>query len=197
MVRTSQPFRRRAALAILVSCLLGVAFLPQPAWARKADIVNMTVGMDGDMVVIGFRVDGAFSQSITDAIHSGAPTSFTYIVELFRQEDAFADERIVSTELERTIQYDTLKRHYVITESNNQKVARDLAAAELLMTDVRDIPVAVSPNLVPGAKYYVMVKAKLGEVELPFFFSFLRFFVQLWDFETRWTRIDLPVIRAD
>ena len=181
----------RGALILLIFALT-VAFSPQLAEARKAEIVDAAVDRDAEMVTIGFRVEGAFSDSIIEAIQTGAPTSFTYVIQLYRGNKSEPDEHLFTRRLERTIQYDTLRQHYLITGDGPQKIAEDWAGAERLMTIVQDVPVALTSGMDDADEYYVMIKAELEEVRLPFVFSFLRLFVQLWDFETRWTRIDLP-----
>ena len=56
------------------------------------------------------------------------------------------------------------------------------------MAELNGIPVAELKALKRSENYYVMIKATLDEVRMPFHMERVFFFVSLWDFETDWYR---------
>ena len=174
---------------------MSVAFIPQIAEARRPLIVDTGSESMANLVLVRFRVEGAFAEDIVEAIQTGAPTTFTYLFRLFQERPSLVDPRVFSMQIQRTIQYDTLRQEYEVGIDGERHVAHSLAEAERLMTDLEEIAVAVVSSLDPNYSYYVMVKAELAEVRLPFVFSFLRFLVAPFDFETRWARIDIALER--
>jgi hypothetical protein len=177
---------------IVIACavaLAGVAFSPQPASAAKASITNTGMRQNGDLVTVHFRVEGAFTDKIIEAINSGALTTFRYSLRVYREVPNLMDERLLSYELSRTIRYDTLKQEYLIASDGEEWVFTAWDEAQRKMTRLTDLPVAVKTTFDGSSRYYVLVKADLENVDLPFF-NFFRFLFSPWTFETPWTRID-------
>ena len=183
--------RHTIIISLAAFLALCVAFCAQPAHARRAEIVDAGQELTRNLVLIHFRVDGAFTEGIVEAVHSGASTTFTYNVRLFREVPHLLDTRLFGFQFERTVRYDTLKQTYDVSDNGRHRTADSLEEAERLMTAVNELPVALRSAMEPQASYYVLVKAELAEVELPFVFSPFRFLVAPFDFETGWVRIDL------
>ena len=176
-------------VAILVASCVGLR--PGEAEAAKATIFDTGYKVKGDLVLIRFGVEGAFTKEMVDAIQSGLPTTFTFQIRLFRDLPQLPDERIYTSQIQRTVRYDTLHQQYDVSTGDDHWIVKSLPEAQRLMTRLDDVAVALKASLDPKEKYYAMVKAELAEVKLPFVFSFLRSFAQIWDFETPWTRIDV------
>lgn len=195
MQKSSWYINQRSVFWALLIIALSVAFCPQSAFARRATIVDTKSSRHINLQMVGFRVQGAFTENLTEAIQTGAPTTFTYLIRMFEVVPGMPDKRIFSFQILRTIQYNTLKREYIITSRQDKRwIVKDLVAAEQRMTVLEEVPVALLSSLEKEKEYYVMVKAELGEVQVPWVFSFLRFLVQIWDFETSWTSIAIPVL---
>jgi hypothetical protein len=179
--------------------LLAALLRPDRAVAAntaKATIADAGVKFQRGLVLLRFRVDGAFTPEMVEAIQSGLPTVFKFQLRLFRDLDKVPDERVYASQLDRTIVYDTLRQQYDVSTGDDHWTAKSLDEAERLMTRLDDIAVALVAGLDPESRYYAIVKAELAEVRLPFVLSFLRSFVQIWDFETPWTRIEIPAREA-
>ncbi|MFQ5736404.1 MAG: DUF4390 domain-containing protein, partial [Thermodesulfobacteriota bacterium] len=135
-----------------------------------------------------FHVEDAFTGDIEEAIRSGIPTSFTFIIELNRVKGFWFDETVGTWEFKHTVKYDTFKDEYVIRldeAGGAQTRTKDFAGMKRIM--VTGDAIAITPaHLVDGAEYEVRIKAELHTIELPSPLNYMFFFVKLFDFETGW-----------
>lgn len=145
---------------------------------------------------VSFAVADAFNSDIEEAIKSGIPTSFTYLVDLGRPSLLWFDEGLGSWEFRHTVKYDTLREEYtvVMDEVGRQGVkTKDFDEMKRLMTTVGDVEFMPSRPLVTGEKYRLRVKAELKTTRFPFLLDYMFFFVKLWDFETDWHSHDFDI----
>ncbi len=161
--------------------------LSTPAFASEARIEDVEVHFKGTPM-INFVVRDAFTKDIEEAINSGIPTTFTYIIRLNRQKNLWFDETIGIWNFNHTVKYDSLKEEYVITlgEKNRTEKTKDFEEMKKLMISGEDINVSPLPALKPGTAYTFAIKAELDTVNLPSLLNYMLFFVHLWDFETDW-----------
>lgn len=161
--------------------------------APKAKIVKADSKKSGRYWVVSFEVEGSFTEKVENAILSGIPTTFTYYFTLRKVVSNWADERLFSWKVNRTIKFDHLKRKFEVLLDNegNKAVFTDFAEAKKAMIIFKDAPVVVTATLSTEAEYYLEVKAKLAPVKLPAVINQLFFFASIWDFETPWHRIEL------
>jgi hypothetical protein len=178
--------------------MLGLWILfPAIAQARpKARIIEGVSSREGDTWVVSFRVVDSFTKKMESAISSGVVTTFTYHFDLQRFIEGWADERLYSWKVFRTIRYDNLKQQYeVILDNEGKKQSfTDFEKAKKAMVTFERLPVVVHPSLSAGEQYYVHVKAELDPIKMPVVINVLFFFMTFWDFETPWYRIDLTRI---
>ena len=66
------------------------------SWAVSPSLVNIGVGTDGRIVVINARLMDGFTNSISQAVESGVPISFTFEIELRQQNPMWADTLVSS-----------------------------------------------------------------------------------------------------
>lgn len=183
-------WRSALAAAVLTVVALGVAFCPQPAHA-DATIDGLRYFREGDLLLVAFRLQGAFTDKIVEAIDSGAPATFRYNIRLYRHVPNLVDDRVISFQIERTIRYDTLTQKYRIASNGQRWLAGSRVEAERLMTELLDVPVAHISKLDPSFSYFITVKAELADLQLPFVTGFLRYLFTPWNFETGWVRIKI------
>lgn len=155
-----------------------------PAYCAQAAIDDMTVSKDP--LKVSFVVKDSFTKDIEEAVRSGMPTAFNFIVELNRLRSVWTDELIVRREFKHTVRYDSLKEEYEITldETGEKLKTRDFADMKRIMASAT--AVLNGKPLTPGEEYEVRVMAELDPVELPMLLDYMLFFVKLWDFETDW-----------
>ena len=166
------------------------------AGARDARIINSQSHVGGQAYLVSFQVEGAFTPDLEEAIRSGVPTSFTYYFRIFRDVPGWRpDERVFEFQVRRTVHYDNIRQTYTILmgEKGSTVTVKSLEAAREKMTVFKDMPVAMVSALPSEDPYYLSVKAEMERVQFPFPFGmdFVFFFTSLWDFQTKWTRIEL------
>jgi hypothetical protein len=136
-----------------------------------------------------FVVSGAFSKGIDEAIASGMPTSFTFIIKLYRTRWFFMPDKHIGTwKFNHTVKYNLLKEEYEITleERNYTETTKDAARMKELMMTGDHVIISPVPAFLPGYSYELMIKAELDTVNLPLFLDNVFFFVKLWDFKSGW-----------
>lgn len=191
-LNATRAIRIGAAVVVLLIWWAGTA-------TAGAELTAVTSKRSGHVLSVSFRVDGAFTPKMEEAILSGIPQTFTYFFEVYRVVPAWPDQRIYNWQVRRTIRYDTLKQVFSVDfgQAEPQRQTKDLNQAKQWMTDFTDFPVAVGPALQSGAEHYVRLKAELDPVEWPLYLNRIFFFANLWDFKTPWVRVDLPIKAPD
>jgi hypothetical protein len=176
-------------LAIILSFQLIFAGL---ALADDAYINKLVLTNQEDDIVVYFDLDGAFTEGIVEAIRNGIPTTFTFIVKLSEVNSMWFDSSVLKMKIYRTIEYDSLKKQYIVTQTLNGspeeelKTTVDFTEAKKAMTEFKKINIIKSNVLKKDDKYELRVKAELEKVKLPFYLEYILFFVSIWDFETDW-----------
>ena len=175
---------RRTTLVLIV--LLASAILSL-SHAEGAEISRLKVEHK-PMLKLSFSVKDAFTKDVEEAIKSGIPTSFTFVIKLYRKRTLWPDELIGSWRFTHTVRYDMLKEVYevVLTEKGITEKVKDREKMRLLMATVRDMAVSPTPVLKEGEVYELRLKAKLYSVKLPFLLKYVLFFLKYWDVETGW-----------
>jgi hypothetical protein len=137
---------------------------------------------------VSYVVKGAFKEGIVEAIKSGIPTSFTFIIKLYRSKRLWFDELIGTWRFKHTVKYDALKEEYevVLDENRGTLKTKDFKEMKTLMVTGDNIAINPSPHLTEGKVYKLAIKAELDKIKLPLFLDYILFFVKLWDFETDW-----------
>jgi hypothetical protein len=164
-----------------------VLTLTASANAEEARLEEVRVFYSPDLRV-SFVVKGAFKEGIVEAINSGIPTSFTFIVKLQRKKKLWFDEHAGTWKFKHTVKYDALKEEYEVTLDENRGTfkTKDLNEMKTLMVTGDNIAISPSWHLKKGSVYRLALKAELDTIKLPFFLDYILFFVKLWDFETDW-----------
>lgn len=171
---------------LLLTSLLLITLAATPASAEMVRLEDVVV-THGPLVV-SFVVKGAFKKDIVEAIDSGIPTSFTFIINLTKVKTLWLDDVIGSWRFNHTVRYDTLKEVYEITldETGRTVTTKDPEKMKELMVTGVKIVMSPLPSLKANVKYELRLKAELDTIDLPFFLDYMFFFVKLWDFETSW-----------
>lgn len=178
----------------LICPLLIVLIQPCNVFAEKAVIEDLRV-THGASVDVAFTVNGALTEEIMQAINSGIPTSFTYIVKLYRSRTFLPDKHIKTYRFNHTVKYDNLQKTYNLIlnrrafgYSNIELKVADVEEMKALMVNVDKVSFIPEEAFMSGYTYRLAVKAELDVVKLPLalVLDYVLFFVKLWDFETDW-----------
>ncbi len=181
---------RSMLIAVLAISLLG---LPAVTYGLDARISDFLVTASPRDLLVHFKVKDCFTLKMEEAILAGIPTTFTFLLELYRERNLWFDQKLVSGETKHTIKYDSVKKIFYVTFNGNGRGPlefKDFNSAKRAMEEVNSAALVSLGKLVKGQRYYVKAKAKLDKVRLPLHMEYVLFFVSLWDFETRWERKD-------
>ena len=178
---------------LLVLLLAAIFASPSGAFAQEAVLKDIIITNTRDDLLVYLKVQGAFTEKIEKAIFSGVPTSFSFLITLYRVRDLWPDEEIADLKLTNTIKYDNLKKEFKITRSwqtDNPRIVQSFDEAKKLMTDIDSLRIVSLSRLKKGLQYQLRAKAELSKHTLPFYLHYVLFFLSLWDFETDWYTID-------
>ncbi|MBP8980158.1 MAG: DUF4390 domain-containing protein [Syntrophobacterales bacterium] len=191
LYRHSRRFRMALPVSLLTSVLVIYLMIHPPALlAREAQISDVLVTQQADSITVYARVTNCFTRDMQSAIMAGVPTTFTFLVDLYRERSYWPDKKVGAAVIRQTIKYDNVKKLFILTVDGNRNPTTfsDLESAKRAMAEMTariDIPRKVDRR--QGA-FYVMIKAKLDKIRLPLYMEYIFFFVSLWDFETDWYR---------
>ena len=153
-------------------------------------LVNIGVGTKGKIVVMNARLVDGFNESIMDAIESGIPISFTFLIELRQKNTLWNDNLVSSNTINHTIQYDSLKKVYRFSESGKSVkrkfITRNKENYKKLMLTLKNIPIASTRRLTSNEKYYIRIKANLETDHIWFPFNHLFSYLPFNNFEASW-----------
>lgn len=159
-------------------------------WAKAPDakIENLTAVANGSKVSVRFQLANAFRNGeMVQALQSGLPTSFTYVVEIFRDRPNWFDEGLGRSHIEVICTFNSLTREYLLNYRRDRKLVRtetfsDLATLEQRMTTV-DEPDLFDIGHRRPYKIKVRVKADLMRGWV--------MYVIPWQVSTRWREVRL------
>ena len=176
-------------IAILLSTVHG-------AYGDDVSLTDVEVSLTPEMRLT-FKIEGAFKEGIVDAINSGIPTSFTFLVKLYRVRPFWPDEGVGSWRFNHTVKYDALKEEYeVFLDEHGASVrTKSFEEMKLVMVTGNAISINPAPHIVPGDRYKLRVKAELEKIKLPLFLDYIFLFVKLWDFETSWHTVMIEPVK--
>lgn len=174
--------------------LLSIAFiftlvLPADALAAKAHVGGLEVTTVPEALSISFTVDNAFPEGIEEAIKSGVPTSFNFIVEFTRRRRLWFDKAVGRWNFRHTVKYDTLKEEYEITLEEKgffKVITKDYEEMKRIMSSPDSVVLLPSWGLPRGYRYELSIMAELRTIRLPFRLDYMFFFLRLWDIDTDW-----------
>ena len=165
--------------ALAVSLLLAI---PAIASADPA-IDHLSATAANGKVSVGFVLERGFErEEIVQGLQSGVPTSFTYIVEIYRDRPNWFDEGIARSRIEVIATFNSVTREYLMNYRRDRRLVRsetfsDLAALERRMTTIEE------PDLFDlGSRRLHKIKVR---VKADLMRGWLLYFIP-WEISTRW-----------
>ncbi len=147
------------------------------------EIRNLGATEASGKVSVWFTLEGAFKNGeLVQALQSGLPTSFTYVVEIFRDRPNWFDSGVDSSRVEVICTFNSLTREYLLNYRRDKHLVRsetftDLAALVRRMTAIEEPDLFEIGKRKPH-KLKVRVKADLMRGWL--------MYVIPWEVSTRW-----------
>jgi len=180
----------RSGKFLILLCLF---ILPVRSFAAEAKVADLLISNTSDNLLVYLKVENCFTEEMEEAILAGIPTTFTFILELYRERRHWFDKKESFLEVRHTIKYDNIKKIlYVLFTEEGKKPEqfKEFSEAKTAMSELNGVAFTPLKQLTKGERYYLRVKTKLDEVRLPLHLEYVFFFVSLWDFETGWARQD-------
>ena len=161
--------------------------------AQEASISDFTVSNSEKNLLLYLTVADWFSADMETAIHNGIPITFTFAINLFVKRSKWPDKKIREYEFNHIMEYDSLKKEYLIhrNENDDSKLTTSLEEAKKLMSEINGFTLLRLDELEPGISYTLRAKAKLARKTMPLYFHYLIPFSSPWDFETDWHELTL------
>lgn len=132
---------RSFVLSLLFSAVSATAFGAAPG----ATIENLSAVADEGKVSVRFTLAGIFADGeLVEALQSGLPTSFTYIVEIFRDRPNWFDDGIAQSRIEVICTFNSVTREYLLNYRRDRHLVRsetftELAELERRMTTIEEV----------------------------------------------------------
>jgi hypothetical protein len=173
-------------VAVLLLTLISLPALADP----RIENLAATAAHSG-AVSVRFSLGDAFGDEHTvQALQSGLPTSFTYVVEIYRDRPNWFDEGLGRSHIEVIASFNSVTREYLLNYRRDRKLVRsetfsDLETLKKRMTIV-DEPSLFDIGSRRPYKVKVRVKADFGR-------GFLLYVIP-WRISTRWreVRVNAP-----
>lgn len=168
-------FASLSLLSLLVAATLAAAPAPH--------LENLSATAANGKVSVQFSLVGAFADGqMIESLQSGLPTSFTYIVEIFRDRPNWFDDGIARARIEVICTFNSVTREYLLNYRRDDRLVRsetfsDLAALERSMTTVDEASLFDIGKRKP---YKLKVRAKADLMR-----DWVLWVIP-WDTSTRW-----------
>ncbi|MBW2558517.1 MAG: DUF4390 domain-containing protein [Deltaproteobacteria bacterium] len=167
--------------------------MPAESLAAKAKVTDLLITNTSENLLVYFKAENCFTRDMEEAILAGIPTTFTFVMELYRERRYWFDKRESLLEVRHIIKYDNIKKLFYVAftgDGRNPEQFKEFLKAKIAMSELNGAVLTSLRQMTKGDRYYLRVKAKLEKVRLPLHLEYVFFFVSLWDFETDWLRQD-------
>ena len=152
-------------------------------FAADPSIDNLTATAANGKVSAHFTLLNAFDRAeIVQGLQSGVPTSFAYVIEVYRDRPNWFDEGIDRSRIEVIATFNSVTREYLMNYRRDRKLVRsetftDLAALEKRMTTIDEPDLFDIGDRRP---YKLRLRAKADLMR-----GWALYFIP-WNFSTRW-----------
>jgi Domain of unknown function (DUF4390) len=160
---------------------------------EKVQFKDVTLTTSDSHLLLFALLDDNKQLELEEALHSGIPMQFTFLVELIHIRKNWANEELSNLEFVHTLKYDALKEQYQLQldEQRNRTVTfTDLTEAMKMMDEINGLKVVELSKLTPDSSYELRMKAALYKKTLPMNLHYVIPFISLGNVETDWHSIE-------
>lgn len=159
------------SLAVLATLALVLAAAAPGADGQEAGgeprLAALTVGVDGNLARVGFRLENAVTPRFVERLESGLPTGFVYRLQLLKDRKRWFDRAVDESTLEVFAMYDAATRGYLVNYKLGGKLiesrlVRGLPDLERAMTEIEALPAFELQGLPRSWRLLVRVQADVG-----------------------------------
>ena len=171
------------------------------AWLALGSVVALGDALDGVLQVrsafvdldhsvfqLHARIDYPMTPAISDALRDGVDLLFDVDARVARSRRFWFDSTVVDVTLQRELAYHTVSDRYVVRdqETGDQQTFASLDAALQYLGTVDAWPILVEPQLEPGARYVISVRAGIHRGHLSSSLRALLFWTDDWSRVSSW-----------
>ena len=145
--------------------------------AAKATIKEIELAVKGDFFYINAVLKEGFTQKIKEAVCSGAPTQFSFYLQIRKKRAIFFPKTLSKMLITYTVTYDLLKKQYQVTQSVQGKEITSLSTDDWdkmvrWVSELRRVEFPLSLIWKEQADY-LRIKAEMKCIKLPFPLNYL------------------------
>ena len=146
------------------------------------------VDLDHSVFQLHARIDYPMTPTISNALRDGVDLLFDVDARVARARRFWFDSTVVDVTLQRELAYHTVSDRYVVREkeTGDQQTFATLDAALQYLGTVDGWPILVEPQLEPGAKYVISVRAGIHRGHLSSSLRALLFWTDDWSRVSSW-----------
>ncbi len=142
--------------------------------SAPAELTGLRLQFNERQVLLSFRLDDAFDETLKRRIESGLPTPLTYELELVRTRKSWFNTNVATGTLQVVAMYNAVTREYLINYKHDgdlveSRVVRDVDELRRAMTDFTDFHAFTVEGKAAKQRLRVRVRAKLGTKTVFFF----------------------------
>ena len=186
---------------ILAFCVIfgaDITCCVEPSEGAKAKLSKIQAVKIHETVILDATLEGAFNRDITEAVTSGAPTRFRFLIRLMKKRGLWFDKEMKEYIVHHTVAYDVLKKQYLATRSYSQGIEENLTTSDWdemvqWMSELKAVHFSAPELKDPNAKYYLRIRAEMKCIKIPFPLNYLLAFVALWNFDTPWVKVPVDI----
>jgi hypothetical protein len=151
----------------LATCLVILSLGLPAAAGADARLRGLEIRLDGQRVLLDFRLEDGFGREVVERVKSGLPTSFTYEFELLRDRKRWLDRPLDRATLQVIAMFDAVASEYLVNYKLDGKLVesrmvRSLEELQKAMTRFEGVPAFVLEPLPRRWRLLVKVRGLLG-----------------------------------
>jgi hypothetical protein len=168
----------------IASILLLLVLFPASAAARdEPTIQNLSAIVEGEKVSVRFAlINGLANGEMVEALEAGLPTSFTYIVEIFRDRPNWFDDSVGRARIEVICTFNSVTREYLLNYRRDRKLVRSETFTDFATLIARMTHIEERDLFEIGNRQYFKLKVR---VKADLMRGWLLYVVP-WEISTRW-----------
>lgn len=160
-----KPLHTAGRLLLVLACAAPLAMSPGDP-ETTLSISQLSLERDRDGIYVTMEIEGAFGPKVREALRSGVPLSFEYLVRIRERRPMWFDRTVVSRTLEVRAKLDPLSGEYMLGrsldgQSLDARTTRELEVAQAYLSRQERLRIEGPDLLVAGATYDVLAKAKV------------------------------------
>ena len=163
------------------------------AFAQEIKLAKLDIFNNRNDLQVYVNLQGAFPDKIKEYILIGLPASISFYITLYKVRDMWIDKKISDLKITHTINYNALKKEFVIRRSweiENLRATKSFIEAQQLMSKVDPIKLVSLSRLDKDRKYQIRVKAEVSKNTQSSYLPNVHYYSSKWNLETQLYTID-------